>query len=316
MRRKIAKSVGADKRYVKACFDDFIEQKSAQGLSQSTLDNYEYSFSFLYNYQNWTEDTEITVINESLFYKLINYCKNQEMKATTINHYLRDLRTFVYWCQDKEYIEPFNIKLIEAQEDSIKFFTDEEIESLLVKPSRNAGFVEWRTWTIVNFVMATGARAATICDLHIEDLDFQNNTIKYRHTKNKKAQVVPMSNALAGVLKEYMRTFKLPLTGYVFPNVGAEKMTTNALRLSFTRYCEDRGVDKSSIHGLRHSFARGWILNDGGVYQLQQILGHSTVDMTRRYVKLFGEDLKEGYESFSPLDQMKKKKSRTKKIES
>lgn len=314
MRRKINKVVN-DKMYLRPAFDDFIQQKRAQGLSDSTITNYEFSFDYFWKYNEFTEETETKDLTENLIYKFINHCRNEEMRPSTINHYLRDLRCFIYWCQDKDYINPYNIRLIEAQDDGIKFFSDEDVEKLLEKPSRNATFVEYRTWAICNFIMATGARAATICSIKIEDLDFQNGLIKYPHTKNKKAQTVPMSQALSSVLKEYMRLFKLPLTGWLFPNVGAEQMTTNALRLSFVRYCEDRGCEKTSIHGLRHSFSRGWILNNGGTYQLQQVLGHSTTDMTRRYVKLFGEDLKQGYETFSPLDNIKKTKSRTKKIE-
>lgn len=315
MRRRIMKNEESA-ILLQSAFEEFIEQKTANGLSNSTIKNYEFSFDYFMQYNEFDNSTEIKVLTEQLFYKFINHCRNQDVRPTTINHYLRDLRCFVYWAQDRNYIQPFNIKLVEAQEDSIKFFSDEDVDKLLVKPARNATFVEWRTWAICNFVMATGARASTICNIRIEDLDFQSGLIKYAHTKNKKAQTVPMSAALANVLKEYMRMFKLPLTGYLFPNVGAEQMTANALRLSFARYCEDRGTEKTSIHGLRHTFSRGWILNNGGTYQLQQILGHSTTDMTRRYVKLFGEDLKSGYESFSPLDNIKKTKSRTKKIES
>jgi site-specific recombinase XerD len=44
---------------------------------------------------------------------------------------------------------------------------------------------------------------------------------------------------------------------------------------------------------------------------LQKILGHSTLSMTQRYVRLYAEDLKEDYEDFSALDVIKKKSRRT-----
>ncbi len=106
-----------------------------------------------------------------------------------------------------------------------------------------------------------------------------------------------------------------PVNGWMFPNIGEEKLTTNAIRLSFARYCDKRGVEKSSIHGLRHNFAKGWVRNNGNMFSLQKILGHSTLDMTRRYVKLFSEDIKEDYDRFSPLDSIKRGSKRTKKVE-
>ncbi len=51
-----------------------------------------------------------------------------------------------------------------------------------------------------------------------------------------------------------------------------------------------------------------------GMFTLQKILGHSTLAMTRRYVKLFSEDIKEDYDKFSPLDTNRRNAKRTQTI--
>jgi len=79
-------------------------------------------------------------------------------------------------------------------------------------------------------------------------------------------------------------------------------MTQSALKDSFTQCCRGRGVNRTNLHGLRHSFERGWIRNNGNVFTLQKILGHSSQEMTRRYVKLFDDELKQDFDQFSPLD--------------
>ena len=118
-----------------------------------------------------------------------------------------------------------------------------------------------------------------------------------------------MSKSLETCLREYIRKFEV--STYLFPNVGDEKLTTNGLRLAYGRYCKDRGVEQTNIHGLRHSFARSWVKNGGSAFALQRILGHSNISMTNKYVKLYAEDIKEDYEDFSALDVIKKKKSRS-----
>ena len=55
-----------------------------------------------------------------------------------------------------------------------------------------------------------------------------------------------------------------------------------------------------------YAFARGWIKNNGNTFALQKMLGHSTLDMTRKYVNLFNEDIKEDFDSYNPLDNLKK----------
>lgn len=85
-------------------------------------------------------------------------------------------------------------------------------------------------------------------------------------------------------------------------------MTENALKLSIRDYNAARGVKKTSVHALRHTFAKLWIHNNGDVFRLQKMLGHSTLDMTRNYVNLFAVDLKEGFDEYSPLDRMVRKR--------
>ena len=102
--------------------------------------------------------------------------------------------------------------------------------------------------------------------------------------------------------------------GWLFPNVGEEQLTTHALRLAFGRYCKNRGVTHANIHGLRHNFAKGWVQNNGNMFALQKILGHSSLDMTKKYVRLFAEDIKEDYDKFNPLDTIKRTQRRTQTI--
>jgi integrase/recombinase XerD len=254
-----------------------------------------------------------------MVYKWIGTLKLEGAKVTSINHYLRDLRTFLYWCmdEDRKYICPaFKIQLLSGQEEQLKLFSDDEIETILEKPKKNSSFTEWRTWAIVNWVLGTGNRAATICDVKIGDVNFKSKEIVLHHTKNKKAQIIPLSSSLETVLKEYMRTWRAEATkeDWLFCNIGEEQLTTNALRQAFEKYCNDRGIQKGNIHGLRHNFAKGWVQNNGNMFALQKVLGHSSLDMTRKYVKLFSEDIKEDFDKFSPLDTIKRSARRTQKV--
>ena len=317
-KRIIRRSTESDLVPLSSAFNNFIIEKEAKNLSDSTLRNYELSYDLFTKYEGLEEATTDAVKLQNI-YHWIGTMKQEGLKPSSINHYLRDVRTFLYWCMDsaRGYITPrFKVQLIEGQEEQLKLFTDEEIEALIERPRINDSFATWRTWAIVSWVLGTGNRASTICDVKILDVNFSSKEITLGHTKNKKAQIIPLSPALETVLKEYIRIWRkdAPIDGWLFPNVGEEKLTTNALRLAFVSYCNNREVKQHNIHGLRHNFAKGWIKNNGNIFVLQKILGHSTLDMTRRYVKLFSEDIKEDYDKFSPLDTIKKSRSRTQKV--
>ena len=61
-----------------------------------------------------------------------------------------------------------------------------------------------------------------------------------------------------------------------------------------------------SPHTLRHTFAVLYIRNGGDSFSLQEILGHSTLDMTRRYVHLARRDVAEQHKKFSPMEWLSK----------
>lgn len=315
-KHRIKRTDTAQSMPIGIAFDEFIAQKEAQNKSASTLRNYRQSYQFFLEYHDFPDDTPLNEITAAHFYQWANHMKLDAVRISSINHYLRDVRTFFYWCMDidRGYIEKrFKIEELKGQEELPKMFSDEEIELLLVKPRRNDNFSIWRTWAIVNWVLATGNRASTICDIKVTDIDYKKMEITLGHTKNRKAQVIPLSNSLATILKEYCRIFKLSY--WLFPNIETEQLTTNALRHSFARYCKDRGVEHTNIHGLRHNFAKIWIRNNGNHFTLQRMLGHATLDMTRHYVRLFTEDMKEDFDKYNPLDTIKKGARRTNKID-
>lgn len=287
-------------------FDQFIQEKEASGLSAASLRSYKVSWKLFSDYipleSDWPQET---------IYHYINHLKNNEVSVASINHYLRDLRTFSNWLE-KRGINGVEIHEVKAQEIEPKFFSDEDIAVLLEKPTQRDTFAEWRTYAVISFILATGARTSTVINIRVEDVDFTEKTIRFEHTKNRKAQTTPLSPALETVLREYLKMFAL--TEYLFPNIGDEQLTPNALRHAFTRYCQERGIEQHNLHGLRHSFARSFIRNGGNTLALKHLLGHSTISMTDRYVRLYGMDLRQGYEDLSPLDQIKKSKSRTSKI--
>lgn len=302
-------------------FDDFIQDKEEANLSPKTIFNYKQSYEYFVAYElDSNDDIDINDISKLIVGQWVQSMLDAGMRVTTINHYLRDIRTFLYWCMNEErcYInKPYKINLVKGQEPLPKLFTDDEVRALLQKPLSQRDWVEWRTWAIVNWVIGTGNRAATICNIKIGDLDFNNKEVALRHTKNKQAQKIPLVSSLIPVMREYIRKCRKGCkpNAWLFPNMGEEQLSYGALAKSFRQYCIDRGCEHTSIHGLRHYFATDWIRNGGRGDNLQAMLGHSTYDMTQNYIKLVNEDLKVNLDEFNPLSKFKKGSSRKRKVQ-
>lgn len=68
---------------------------------------------------------------------------------------------------------------------------------------------------------------------------------------------------------------------------------------------EHNGVNVTSIHSFRHTFAKNWILSGGDIVRLKTIMGHSNIAVTNEYLAMFGQDLQMDFEKFNPLDNLK-----------
>ena len=229
----------------------------------------------------------------------------------TIATYNRMLKTFYNWCA-AENLSTLSIATIKEKETVKETYTDEELQRLLKRPDKNCDFGEFRCWVIVNFLLNCGCRASTIRNIQNKDVDFAAMQVTFRHNKNGKIQVIPLCSLMANILREYMRIRGGEPEDYLFCDVYGGILTEDALRHAISRYNKSRGVKSTSIHKFRHTFARKYLLDCGGnAFMLQKLMGHSTLNMTKHYCRIFDNDIGKDYDLHSPLTQLAKTKRQT-----
>ena len=89
--------------------------------------------------------------------------------------------------------------------------------------------------------------------------------------------------------------------------IYGEQLTRSGLTAAIVRYNKRRGVEKTSIHLFRHTFAKNYIIAGGNPVKLQHLLNHKTIEMTMKYVNLYGTDIATDLDVFNPLDNFKRK---------
>ena len=287
--------------------EQLITNLSIKNVAPVTIKNYQHAWK---HFTSWYTG-DLTKITASVVAGWIMYLKTQNITITTINTYLTHIRTILNHMASEGYIQPIKVKHLRQQAVIKETYSDEELKKLLKKPDKNkCTFAEFRNWTIVNTLLGTGIRRSTLINLKMEDIDFENGFMNMSHTKNNKTNVVPISSTLMSVLKEYLQVSKLPDDGYLFPDAYGNPMKADRLGHIIATYNRKHGVEKTSIHAFRHTYAKLMIVNGCNVFKLQKLLGHSSLEMTRRYVELFSVDLKEGYDSINPPDQLIIRKTR------
>lgn len=300
-----------------AGLEEFIVDCKIRNLTETSIKAYEECFNYFIKYvTNAYENFDIRKhINLKSIHSYIVSMQQNGLKASTINIRLRSIRCVLYYFMKQDYIGTFEIREVKEIEEIPILYTDEEIQKLLKKPNlKKCTFAEYRTWVIVNFFVATGVRSRSLRNIKSEDLDFDNDLIYVRATKNRKALVLPMGKALKKILLEYLKIRGGEPSDYLFCNLEGKQLTKNALNNIISKYNKKRGVNKTGIHSFRHYFAKSYIQNGGNAFKLQKLLGHSTLEETKRYVDLFSNDLQKDFDQFSPLDAISNNSERIKLV--
>lgn len=289
---------------IEETFSDFIISKKTKGLAEKTLQSYQSQFQAVARHMDVKMD--IAMLQKADLDAMIISMRDASLSPNSINSYTRTLKSFFSWCNEQG-ITRLNIPLYKAEETVKETYSDLELSALLKKPDiRKATFAEYRDWVIINFLLNCGCRAATVRAIQIRDVDLGGGVVFYRHTKNRKTQVIPLCSPMIAILREYQRYRSGDSTDYLFCTDTGSQLTENGLRQSIARYNARRGVQKTSIHLFRHTFARKYLIDCGGdAFTLQKLLGHSTLAMTKHYCAIYDADLTKNYDNFSPLAQMK-----------
>ena len=296
---------------IEETFSDFIISKKTKGLAEKALQSYQAQFQAVARHLDVKMD--IAMLQKADLDAMIISMRDASLSPNSINSYTRTLKSFFSWCNEQG-ITRLNIPLYKAEETVKETYSDLELSALLKNPDiRKATFAEYRDWVIINFLLNCGSRAATVRAIQIRDVDLDGGMVFYRHTKNRKAQVIPLCSAMVSILREYLRHRGGEAADYLFCTETGSQLTENGLRQSIARYNTRRGVQKASIHLFRHTIARKYLIDCGGdAFTLQKLLGHSTLAMTKHYCAIFDADLTKNYDNFSPLAQMKSNSTRIK----
>ena len=305
---------------VSSVFEHFLSAKAAIGAVDKTLATYRAHFSAMS--KHFDNSISIDELQLSHLNKMIESLRGIDLSANTIKSYSITMRAFINWC-NKEGLTNINFKAYKGGNSVVDTYSKKELELLLVKPKmKTCTFSEYRNWVIINLLLNSGCRASTLRNIQIRDVDLNNKVIYARHTKNKSVLAMPMCEEMSRILHEYLNVRRGKESDYLFCNAVGEQLSESCLRQTISKYNKKRGVEKTSIHMFRHTFAKIYLLECGGnAFTLQKLLGHSSLDVTKKYCSIFDSEISKGFDAFSPLtkikssqDRIKMNQSRSKKV--
>ncbi len=241
--------------------------------------------------------------------------KAERLSPQTVRGYVQSLKAFFSWLYKEGYADYDRLEKLEFPKVPRKFvevLNDQEVRQILSKLNLNTA-LGTRNAAIVTTLLDTGLRCAEMAGLTLGDSHIEEGYLKVMG-KGAKERVVPIGASVQKVLLRYGYYFRpepaRPDIRSLFLTIYGEPMTVNSVEQMIRRLGEASGVPRLHAHLCRHTFATNYLINGGDVFTLQQILGHTTLEMVRRYVTLSSEFVIGQHSRFSPLDTMHPKVNR------
>lgn len=273
-----------------------------EGKSPKTLETY---FMVLSRFLNSTDSDPLSPDQIRLFLLSL---QNDNLKPSTVHIYYRSLNTFFNWLEREGVIEhsPMsNIKPPRVPLTIIKPFTNEDIQSLLLRCSGDK-FLDVRNRGIILLFLDTAIRLSELAGIQLNDINFDRETIKIMG-KGSKERIVRIGRVTQKALLRYI-LMRRDNHGCLWLTEERRPMTRAGVEITIKRLTRRAGITgtKHGAHTFRHTAAINYLRNGGGEFTLQIMLGHSTLQMTRRYVSTLGaEDMIKAHRMASPVDNMK-----------
>jgi len=218
------------------------------------------------------------------------------LKETGVNTVLRCANAYLHWKSGSERkcgpgcTHP-RIAQLKEPRLVMPTFTEQQVKRLITwKPK---GKYHRRLHVLILFLLDTGCRISEALGLRTSEVDFDNLLVTL-DGKGRKQRVVPISFELRKVLFRFcMDTGSKPDALLFASRTGSLWSRRNILR-DVKRLCRNLGITPPgrTLHAFRHTFAVNYLRRGGSVFHLQKVLGHSTLEMTRRYANLVTADLR------------------------
>lgn len=146
---------------------------------------------------------------------------------------------------------------------------------------------------IVRTIYATGVRVSELCNINIEDIDFDEHTIRIRG-KGDKIRTVFIDEETLGNITKFIGN---QIIGPLFVGQQGKHISSRAIQHIFKHYAP-QGI---TPHKIRHSYASELYKRSKNLRVVQENLGHTSIKTTEIYLHTDIDERRQVYQQFFPL---------------
>ena len=263
-------------------------------LDNKTIKSYRI---YLTQFTNHITETRLASITQDTLEQYISHL-HQNYQPKTVKRKIASLKAMFHYFEYKELIiqNPFNKVQVKFREPTIlpKTIPLQTVECLLktiYSQQHNAKTAHQRKdavrdTAVCELLFATGMRISELCSLTVNAINLQDGTILIYGKGSKERRLQLGNTDVIDALKKYKAEFSSEIAdcNNFFVNQCGRPLSDQTVRRMITKYTTLSAIDLHiTPHMFRHTFATSLLEADVDIRYIQEMLGHSSINITEIY---------------------------------
>lgn len=261
-------------------------------------------------YSNNTIKTYIEALKRFIYFiepKPIELITNDDFIIFVNDYIIKNFYSFSYQNQVINAIKLFFKEIVKSEVDvnNIKrprrehklpnVLSKEEVKAIIDAPKN------LKHRTMLSLIYACGLRRSELLNLKITDIESKRNLLLVKNSKGNKDRIVPISDKIIIMLREYYKAYRPKIWLFEGQNIG-ERYSEESLAKVLKQACKKAKITKPvTLHWLRHSYATHLLESGTDLRYIQELLGHKSSRTTEIYTHVTEKSIQKIKSPFDDL---------------
>ncbi|EKD28775.1 MAG: site-specific tyrosine recombinase XerC [uncultured bacterium] len=294
--------------------EKYLEYLKLKNFSPATVQVRRQSIE---HFSYWLGNLSKFDVREVSIEDLRNYFSHMQKKnfsCNTIDTRIRSIKLFFEYLENRQMILINPAERLElpslGKRWPVNILTEEEVKQLLQSPNLGTS-IGIRDRAIMELLYSTAIRRSECANLNIFDLDLNEGYIRINQGKGRKDRIVPLGKKASEYLKIYIEKVYPEQTkeldsNYLFYGYCKNRLEGETINRMIQRYVKLARLNKPvTVHSFRRAAVTHMLKNGASPLYIQKMLGHSTNETLKKYVRLTIKDVKEAHQKHHPMEKIK-----------
>ena len=270
-------------------------------LREETIDYYVANVTFVFNYLKSMGIKETKDITKDLINSYVRYELSKGNKPITVNKRVQNLMMVMKYMSENGFISPptFNFDKLKETKTKIKVVDTTDVQTVL----DNLGLFPKKHQLVFLLLLYTGIRRNELAHIKVANIDFDNCIIHLDYTKCGPSRNCYFNDEISNLMKDVISTNSNKI--WLFAHKDTHITNTRVSGI-LNEIKSKLHINVLSSHKLRHYYATQLLSNGANIMIVKELLGHSKLEMTQRYLDYNDKQIQKENDKFNPLNKFKK----------